>query len=394
MGTFYWKSRQKWAAQLTMSDGKRATATCHHEHPTRGRGPCPEAKERLADLERLRESHAPANARTLTLGRFLRAWLDDVKPTIAYSTWRKHESICRVHLVPELGHIRLPDLSVGHVRAYLRRTPGDPQSLRHHRNTLRRALADAMRAGYVTRNAAALAEPPKLPHRERTILNAEQAKALIEGTRDDRYHALYVLAVTTGMRSAELLGLTWEDIDLGPATPTRSPRPSSSSGAAGAEPLAIVPLPAWPATVTVDHTLVRVGKEWRLGAPKTDKSRRVIPLTPVAVSALITHRTRQMTEAPSGHRGLVFTTPTGKPVWGSNLLPRLRAHLERLKLPKVGIHDLRHSAATVLFGQGVPIEVISDMLGHSTTRITADLYRHRVEALSVDAAKRMQEAVG
>lgn len=364
MGTFYWQSRQKWAAQLTMGDGKRATATCHHEHPTRGRGPCQEARDLLADLERLRESQAPANARTLALGKFLLGWLDDVKPTLAYSTWRKHESICRVHLIPELGHIRLPDLSVSHVRAYLRRTSGDPQSLRHHRGTLRRAISDAMRAGYVTRNVAALAEPPKLPHRERPILNAEQARALIEGTRDDRYHALYVLAVTTGMRSAELLGLTWEDIDL-----------SGSS-------------------VTVDHTLVRVGKEWRLGAPKTDKSRRVIPLTPVALSALIAHRTRQLAEAPAGHRGLVFTTPTGKPVWGSNLLPLLRAHLLRLKLPKVGIHDLRHSAATVLFANGVPIEVISDILGHATTRITADLYRHRVEALSVDAAKRMQEAVG
>lgn len=150
--------------------------------------------------------------------------------------------------------------------------------------------------------------------------------------------------------------------------------------------------------VTVQHTLVRIGKAWRLGDTKTDKSRRVIPLTPVAVEALRAHKKRQLAERMAagkpGTDGLVFTTPTGKPVWGSNLLPILRAHLARLGLPKVGLHDLRHSAATVLFAQGIPLEVISDLLGHATTRITADLYRHRVPALSVEAARKMQEAVG
>ena len=364
MGTFYWQARKRWAAQLTMTDGKRATATCHHDHPTRGRGPCPEAKALLADLERMRESQAPANARTLTLGRFLLGWLDDVRPSLAESTWRKHESICRVHLIPSLGHVRLQDLSVGAVGRVLAGSRLDAQSVRHLRGTLRRALADAQRAGMVGRNVAALAQPPRLTHRERPILNAEQARALIEGTQGDRYHALYVLAVTTGMRSAELLGLTWDRIDL----------------VAGC--------------VAVEQSLLRVDGQWRLGAPKTDKSRRVIPLTPVAVEALRAHRARQAAEAPTDHRGLVFTTPTGKPVWGSNLLPLLRAHLARLGLPKVGIHDLRHSAATVLYANGVALETISDMLGHSTVRVTQDLYRHRVEALSVEAAKRMQEAVG
>lgn len=412
MGTFYWQSRQKWAAQLTMGDGKRATATCHHDHPTRGRGPCQEARDLLADLERLRESQAPANARTLTLGKFLLGWLDDVKPTLAYSTWRKHESICRTHITPLLGHRRLSDLSVVDVRRLMEqaqsarpsrvghreRDPAlDGQTLRHLRGTLRRALADAQRQGLVSRNVASLAQPPKLSHRERPILNADQARALIEGTQDDRYHALYVLALTTGMRSAEMLGLTWEDIDLGNQDRGNGyagghRAKDGSAGRAGRD----VAGPT--ASVSVGHTLVRVGKEWRLGAPKTDKSRRVIPLTPLAVSALRDHRQRQLAERMAagkpGTDGLVFTTPTGKPVWGSNLLPLLRAHLARLGLPKVGIHDLRHSAATILFGMGVPIEVISDILGHATTRITADLYRHRVEALSVEAAKRMQEAVG
>lgn len=384
MGTFYWKARHRWAAQVTMHDGKRSTATCHHDHSGPGRGACQEARDLLVELERLKAQHAPSNARTLTLGQYLERWLVDVKPNLAPATWRKHESIVRVHVLPALGSIRLPELSSGDVRRWLARSDGlGGQSRRHCRATLRRALADAYRDGIVSRNVGALAEAPKLDQRERPILTAEQCRVLIDGTAGyrlppgivgpvlpvDRLHALWVLAVTTGMREAEMLGLTWEDVDLN-VTPT----------------------------VTVRHTLQRVEGEWQLRPPKTDKSRRVIPLPPVTVAALHSHRQRQMAErmaagAP-GKDGLVFTTVRGLPIHGSNLLPELRAHLARLGLPKVGIHDLRHSCATVLFGMGVPLEVISDMLGHSTTRVTADLYRHRVPALALDAVARMEEAVG
>jgi integrase len=210
-------------------------------------------------------------------------------------------------------------------------------------------------------------------------------------------HAFYVLAVTTGMREAEMLGLTWEDVDLG--NQDRSDghggghRPEDgAAGRAGGD----APRPS--ASVSVRHTLQRVEGQWQLRPPKTDKSRRTIPLTPVAVSALKAHRKRQMEERMAagkpGDNGLVFTTTTGRPIHGSNLLPEFRAHLARLGLPKVTLHDVRHSCATVLFGMGVPLEVISDMLGHSTTRVTADLYRHRLPALEVGAAAKMQEAMG
>jgi integrase len=95
-----------------------------------------------------------------------------------------------------------------------------------------------------------------------------------------------------------------------------------------------------------------------------------------------------------GKAGMVFTTTKGQPIHGANLSKVLHAHLDRLGLPRVTCHDLRHSCATVLFSMGVPLPVISDMLGHSTIRVTADLYRHRVPQLSRDAADRMQEAIG
>jgi integrase len=215
--------------------------------------------------------------------------------------------------------------------------------------------------------------------KERPILTAAQARTLIEGTRGDRLHALWTLAVTTGLRNAELLGLAWSEVDL-----------------------------AAPA-LRVSATLQRIptGDLWpsgkrkhaaRLADPKTDKSKRTIPLTAVAVEALREHRRRQLEDqARTGHlgkSGLVFATARGRPLHGSNLPKALRPHLERLGLPRITVHDLRQSAATVLFASGVPMPVISDILGHRTTRITEDLYRHRVPELSREAAKRMQEAVG
>lgn len=360
---------RRWTASVTMPDGRRPTLPCPHKHRPGDKRPCDEARANLAELIRLRDVRAPVDGHRTTVGQFLGRWLDDVRPSLAPATWRKHESICRTGIDPALGHIRLSELSVGDVRSYLlgvaERASG--QTARHHRASLRRALADALRDGLATRNVAALAEAPRLATRERTYLDAAQCRQLIEGTRDDRLHGLWVLAVTTGMREAEMLGLEWESVEL-------------DSG-----------------QIHVRQTLQRVEGEWQLRPTKTAKSRRSIPLPSVTVSALRQHRVRQLEERAKAGKlgdGLVFVTATGRPVHGENLTKLLYVHLERLGLPKVTCHDLRHSAATVLFSMGVPLPVISHILGHSSIRITHDLYVHRVPELSRDAADLMQKALG
>lgn len=371
---FHRKADLHQVATVTMPNGKRPTLACPHKHRPSDRD-CPESKANLVELLRLRDHRAPDGGHTLTLGKYLQRWLDDVRPNLAPATWRKHESIVRVHLGPSLGDRRLSDLSVSDVRSFLAR-PGhlDAQTRRHHRGTLRRALADALRDGLVTRNVAALAEPPQLHKVERTYLDSEQVRTLIAGTRDDRLHALWALGTTGGLRLAEMLALTWANVDLDAAT------------------------------VKVESTMHRVPKApkgvqpWAMRSPKTIKGRRSVQIPPVTVTALREHRRRQLEEQAKmgvlGKEGLVFTTPKGQPLHGSNLPKALYPHLERLGLPRVTIHDLRHSAATIWYAQGIPLAVIADMLGHSTIRVTADLYRHRVPELSKEAAARMQEAVG
>ena len=357
-GSLFRRKDGRWVAVVSMANGRRSRSA-------RSKA---EALAHLRELLRQRDESIRVDPRSLRVGPYLLRWLDEVRPPrLAPSTWKKHESVVRCHLLPKLGHVRLSDLSVADVRRYLALLPLDPQSARHHRATLRRALADALRDGLVTRNVAALTEAPVMQKAERSYLTASQVRLLIDEARDERHWPLWVVIVTTGLRVSEALGLAWSDVDLEART------------------------------VTVSRQLARVDGQWVRSKPKTRKSRRTVPLTPQGVEAFAEQRRRQDAERGEHPRpidGLVFTTTTGAPIHSTNLLPPFRAMLVRLGLPRVTLHDLRHTSATMMLTAGVPIPVIADILGHSTVRVTADLYAHVVPELRRDAADRLAEVLG
>jgi integrase len=357
-GSLFLRTRDgRWVASVTMPNGRRRSMSARSKA---------EGVQALRELLRQRDAAVPQDPRQVRLGPYLERWLDEVRPRLAPATWRKHESIVRVHLAPALGHRRLSELSVGDVRGYLDHAAGDPQSTRHHRATLRRALADAHRDGIVTRNVAALAEPPPMRRKRPVVLNDAQVRILIDGTRGDRLHAYWTLAATSGLRQAEMLALTWDDIEGN--------------------------------VVHVRRTL-----HWAEGmpyrdVPKTETSVRDVPIPPVAVAALREHRRMQLEErAKAGvlaGDGLVFVTVTGLPWQGSNLMPHFRAALSRLGLPPVTMHSLRHSAATVLIAEGYPIAKVAAILGHSSSRVTEMVYSHLVGKDVMDAADVMERLYG
>lgn len=348
----------RWVAIVTRPDGSRQSQWC----ATRA-----EAEEARKQLTRLRSVNRLDDAR-LDLGPFLERWVSSVE--LAPGTLKQHRNAIVNHLVPALGHIRLTELRPSDVDEYLSRKDLHPQTLRHHRATLRRALADALRDGIVSRNVAALSRPPRMQQVERTFLDAAQAMRLIQGTRGEWVHAPLTIALTTGLRQAELLALLWSEID-------------------------------WKAgSLTVRYTLHRVVNApddvdpWERRPPKTEKSRRTVTLTPLALETLRAHKAAQdEARGATAIDGLIFTTVTGRPVNGPNLLPPLHEACRRLGLPQVSWHDLRHSTASILLAAGVPLPVISRMLGHSTIRVTADLYAHVVPQLERDAAAAMEQAM-
>lgn len=310
------------------------------------------------------------DAASLTLGEYLDRWLtDSVKDTVRLTTYQGYERICRLHIKPSLGRVRLKDLTMAHVRSlYKERLKAGlaPRMVQLIHVTLHKALKQAVRDGLVPRNVTEAVTPPRPENKEIRPLSPEQARALLVAAKGERFEALYVLAITTGMRQGELLALKWEDIDL----------------EAG--------------TLQVRRTLsTATGGGFRFGAPKTAKSRRSIKLPNRALSSLKKHRKAQLEERMRlaglfADHGLAFTSRGGTPVSRQDLITRsFKPLLKKANLPDIRFHDLRHTCATLLLGKGVHAKFVQELLGHATISITLDTYSHVLPGMGDAAAGAM-----
>ncbi len=330
-----------------------------------------EARSKLAEAIADRDRGLVYDSGGLTVGEYLARWLEDsVRGSVKVTTFQSYGSLVRLHVCPTLGHIKLSALAPAPVQALYRRKLDEglsPKTVKYIHTTLHRALKQALRWGLVPRNVAAAVDPPRVPTPEITPLSPTQARQLLLSVRGDRLEALYLLAVTTGMRQGELLGLGWEDADL----------------EAG--------------TVRVRRTLTLTRGGPRLTEPKTPRSRRSIRLTASAVDALGRHRERQENErAAAGEkweeRGLVFATRIGTPIRRAKLhAESWKPLLRRAGLPDTRFHDLRHTCATLLLTKGVHPKIVSEMLGHSSIAITLDTYSHVIPGLGDTAVRAMED---
>jgi len=232
----------------------------------------------------------------------------------------------------------------------------------HLHNVLHRALSHAQRRGLVETNVTKLVDPPRAQRHEMQSLSPEEARRFLKVVRGDRLEALYVLAITTGMRQGELHALRWRDVDL----------------AGGA------------LRVTSSIQYVK-GKGLHMSSPKTQRSRRQVMLSKTAVEALARRREAQHRErARQGDKwqdgDFIFTSRNGQPIYATNVVNRWFPKLLRSAgLPRIRFHDLRHTAATLLLGQGVHPKIVSEMLGHTSIGITLDLYSHATPTIQKEA---------
>jgi integrase len=333
---------------------------------------------------------APAG-KAATVGEYLAAWIERDRARVRPSTWKGRESHVRVYIIPTLGRLALARLKPSDVeraiagwiaagrpvtgeerkRGRQSHAPVSPLTARHVRATLRRALADAVRDGLAGRNAAGDARPPYVPHRPVTYLSAPDVRRLLDATSNDEYGNVYALAVSTGLRLGELLGLAWPDVDL----------------AAG--------------TLTVRRSLAMAHDGgWALAQPKSARSRRTIPLPALAGDALKREQARQAVtrkaadDAWQDRDRLVFTDIVGRPLRPEGVSATFQKARAAAGLPHVPFHALRHSAATLMLAEGVPLAVISEWLGHSGIAITASSYAAIVPELRREAADAMDRALG
>jgi integrase len=312
----------------------------------------------------------------LTVEEYLDCWFSDsVRGTVRESTYSRDRYLATNHVKPALGRLKLKNLNALHLQGLYRERldsglSGSTVQKMHH--VLHKALAQAVRWTLIPRNPADDVKAPTPTPKEMHPLSAEEARRLLDTARGDRLEALYVLAIHTGMRRGELLGLKWDDIDLENAT------------------------------VRVRRTLTRIdnGKRLALGPPKNKQSRRTIRLTERAVEALRSHLEQQLGEIDAlgdlyKDQGLVFTTGAGTLINPSNLRQRsLAPLLKRAGLPQITFHDLRHTCASLLFQRNVHPKFVQELLGHASVAITLDTYSHMLPGMGGEAAEAMGEALG
>lgn len=297
-----------------------------------------EAASKSADALAERDSGLVYKCGPMSLGDYLVWWLEATKGTIKERTWIRAKIDVRVHIDPVLGKSKLDRLSALQLQTFYRTKLDSglsPRTVQIIHATLHKALKQAVRWQLIPRNVTEAVEPPKADKKEIKPLDEKQAKRLLKAARGNKLEALYVLAVTTGMRKGELLGFQWKDVDL-------------DSG-----------------TLGVNRTIFG----GVVSPPKTAKSRRSIKLSKSALVALTNHeRTDEW----------VFCTSGGTTISVHNLHNRFwKPLLKAAGLPlTTRFHDLRHTCATLLLTKDVHPKIVQDLLGHSSISTTLDTYSH------------------
>lgn len=363
-GTIRQRTDGRWEGRALQADGRPKSVYAR----TRA-----EVVEMLRALLNARAGGTVVASDKSRVDAYLREWLDSARPSLKASTWRRYEELVRVHAIPIIGAVSLVRLTPQHVQAMYGRLGSagvGAMTIHHLHAVLRRALGQAELWGTIPRNPVRLASPPRVTRHEMTTLTEDQVATFLDAVRGKPREALYLVAVTTGMRQGEILALRWSDVDL-----TRG-------------------------VLAVQSVIEMRDGRVTFVEPKTRTSRRRVTLTPPALAALARHKREQAEIRMSAGQGawqdhgLVFPDDLGHPQHGDTVTHAFQMILARAGLPRIRFHDLRHTAATLLLGRNVHPKIVSGMLGHSTIAITLDLYSHVTPAMERDAAAVMAQVIG
>lgn len=333
-------------------------------------------RREVADaLAKAREEHGRGALRppsSETFAQYVPLWLASKQPGTRPSTYANYVLNTK-RLSLHLGHWKLTDIDEDAIEAAYAKLLGaglrgkvlSRRSVEQAHSVLHNALGDAVPRRLI-RNPCATVEVPRPARGAMQTLAEAEAEALFAATVGTRWHALWLLFVTTGLRLGEATGLRWREVQLDRRR------------------------------VVVNRALGRVaGEGLRIGETKNSSSRRTVPIPLRLVRALEAHRAIQAAEraATSGwpEQGLVFPSARGTPIDPARVREQLRRDLAAARGPDVRVHDLRHTCATLLLTRNVHPKIVQELLGHSTIAITLDLYSHVIPALSGVVADHMEE---
>jgi len=329
--------------------------------------------EALADTQR--GSYSPPSRTTVR--EFLDEWHEGAQHELALTAWTNYGQIIRRNINPYLGSKRLTDLSPLDIKRWHGkllddgRQDGKPlavASVKLAHRILRRALADAVRWNLIVNNPAAATRVPKGEPKEMVVWSAVEARRFLDAVAEERLVGLWTLALHTGLRRGELAGLRWRDIDLDAGTLTVAQQ-----------------------RTTANYTVV-------ITTPKA-KSQRQLLLAPATVAALRAHLNRQRQERLAlgpgwTDSGYVFVDEAGVEIHPQRFTKLFDEVLKRTGAPKIRLHDLRHTMASLALEAGVHPKVVQEQLGHSAIAVTLDTYSHVPQAVRRDSADKIAGLFG
>lgn len=296
-----------------------------------------------------------------TLKQFILDFLENqVKQTVTESTYVMQSGYAKNHIIPFFGHMKLTQITPMHVQKFYAKkieeglTGGYISSLGIF---LGKALKMAHQWGMVTKNVVSSVKKPVYRQVTMTVWSLEQMQHFINETQDSRFHVAYLLALTTGMRQGEILGLQWHNVDL----------------AAG--------------TISVQNTITIANKKIYLKEPKTARSRRLITVPDSVITFLKKYKLRM----PTNELNVVIPGIRNNLVYPQVLNNDFKKQIERLELPVIRFHDLRHTHATILLLLGENPKVIQERLGHDSISTTLDTYSHVLPSMQQAAAAKLND---
>jgi integrase len=310
---------------------------------------------------------AGANA---TLTTFLEEWLKGYVQAVRSKTYYQYVQIVRQHICPSLGDIKLKDLRPDQIQNLYNKKIAQgtsPRTVLLIHAVLHRGLNYALKWGLLGHNPAQAVTRPRFKRPEVKTLSDSQVRVLLSASKVTRNEALFWLAVTTGMRQGEILGLKWSDLDW------RTKR------------------------LQIQRQLQRLKNEgMTFSEPKSAAGKRSIMLSSTTVEKLRDHLDHQQQErqiaGPNWQENdLIFPSIIGTPLDHRNLFRDFKELLNNTGLPNIRFHDLRHTAATLMLLQGIHPKVVQERLGHSDISLTLNTYSHVLPSMQEEAAEKMDE---
>lgn len=321
-----------------------------------------------------------------TVSELLTTWLKAKASTISPNSEKDYEIAIRLHIVPALGKMPVQKLNPAQLQAQFTawRDAGlKPRTLSRCHSILNQALGQAVEWGMVYRNVCSSVARPSISKRPASVWTPDEARAFLETamhrpiltragdtgkTRPDELSPLWHFLILEGMRRGEALGLRWQDVNWERGTVHISQ------------------------TVVADRN--NKGKALIQPRAKTSAGSRSVRLTAETLAVLKEHRDRQaFTRKAAGDawqdHGLIVCTSTGTPINPNNVTRSYQRLVMLASVPPIRVHDLRHTAATMLLRAGVPAKIVSERLGHANIGITLDTYSHVLPDMQDVAAEAM-----